>query len=37
MIVLRFFWCFFYLTLPLQLGLIACGIMLIKEKIRASE
>jgi hypothetical protein len=38
MIVLRFFWCFIYLTLPLQVGLLACGIMIVREKLlRASE
>ena len=35
--MIRFVLCFIYLTLPLQIGLLTCGIYLIKEKIRASE
>lgn len=40
MFILRFLWCFFFVTMPLQFGLITCGVMLLKEKIekiRASE
>ena len=36
--MIRFILCFIYLTLPLQVGLLACGIMIVREKLlRASE
>lgn len=33
MIVLKFLWAFFFVTMPLQIGLIMIGVVLLQQKI----